>query len=286
MTKPESINPFTYFFSTLFLALFFFQAVLAKDPGESGNSISGYINTNDGMPAAFVNVGIRGKNKSATTDEDGYFLIQGLPSGLYELEISLVGYQTLVQKINLSGNREAAINIQLQITQKQLEEVVVTAGKNKFTKKRSDYVAKIPLKDLDNPQVYSTITKPLLTEQMVFSLDDATKNAPGLQKMWEATGRSGDGGAYYNARGFIMQSQLRDGVAGNVTTRVDAANIESIEVIKGPSATLFGSTLTSYGGLINRITKKAYNKDSNQPLFNFIPSKKSPIAIPWKEGIC
>ncbi|MFX5574575.1 hypothetical protein ABTD77_19235, partial [Acinetobacter baumannii] len=31
-----------------------------------------------------------------------------------------------------------------------------------------------------------------------------------------------------------------------------------IEVIKGPSATLFGSTLTSYGGLINRVTKKPY----------------------------
>jgi iron complex outermembrane recepter protein len=51
---------------------------------------------------------------------------------------------------------------------------------------------------------------------------------------------------------------LRNGVAGNVTSRIDAANIESIEVIKGPSATLFGSTLTSYGGLINRVTKKPH----------------------------
>jgi iron complex outermembrane receptor protein len=93
---------------------------------------------------------------------------------------------------------------------------------------------------------------------MIFSVDDAVKNAPGLQKMWEATGRGGDGGAYYNSRGFILQSQLRNGVAGNVTSRIDAANVERIEVIKGPSATLFGSTLTSYGGLINRVTKKPY----------------------------
>jgi iron complex outermembrane receptor protein len=95
---------------------------------------------------------------------------------------------------------------------------------------------------------------------MVFSVDDATKNAPGLQTMWEATGRGGDGGAYYNSRGFVLQSQLRNGIAGNITSRIDAANIESIEVIKGPSATLFGSTLTSYGGLINRVTKKPYDK--------------------------
>ena len=73
--------------------------------------------------------------------------------------------------------------------------------------------------------------------------------------MWEATSRGGDGGAYYASRGFIVQAKLRNGIAGLVTSRNDAANLESVEIIKGPSATLFGSTLTSYGGLINRVTK-------------------------------
>jgi iron complex outermembrane receptor protein len=44
-----------------------------------------------------------------------------------------------------------------------------------------------------------------------------------------------------------------------VTSGIDAVNIEKIEVIKGPSATLFGSTLTSFGGLVNRVTKKPYD---------------------------
>lgn len=52
---------------------------------------------------------------------------------------------------------------------------------------------------------------------------------------------------------------MRNGIAGNVSSKIDAANLERIEVIKGPSATLFGSTLTSYGGLINRVTKKPYD---------------------------
>src|SRR5690606_26998127 len=132
---------------------------------------------------------------------------------------------------------------------KQLQEVVVTSGP-RITRSASNYAAKMPLKNLENAQVYSSVTRELLHEQMIFSVDDAVNNVPGIQKLWEATARSGDGGAYYSSRGFILQSQLRNGVAGNVTTRVDAANIESIEVLKGPSATLFGSTLTSYGGLI------------------------------------
>ncbi|MCY0726127.1 hypothetical protein OVW19_30780, partial [Klebsiella pneumoniae] len=31
-----------------------------------------------------------------------------------------------------------------------------------------------------------------------------------------------------------------------------------IEVLKGPSATLFGNAVSSYGGLINVVTKKPY----------------------------
>jgi len=98
-----------------------------------------------------------------------------------------------------------------------------------------------------------------MVEQNITTVDAALSNAPGIQTMWQATGRSGDGGSYYNSRGFIVQSLLRNGISGNVSNTIDAANIESIEVIKGPSATLFGSTLTSYGGLINRITKKPYD---------------------------
>jgi iron complex outermembrane recepter protein len=60
-------------------------------------------------------------------------------------------------------------------------------------------------------------------------------------------------------RGFIVQSTLRNGIAGNVAALTDAANLEKLEVIKGPSATLFGNVLTSYGGLMNRVTKKPYD---------------------------
>lgn len=37
---------------------------------------------------------------------------------------------------------------------------------------------------------------------------------------------------------------------------LDPANIERVDVIKGPSGTLFGSSVISYGGLINITTKR------------------------------
>src|SRR5690606_14687848 len=200
-----------------------------------------------------INVSVRGTTKGDVTNNRGEFEIKKVDAGRKTLVVSYVGLESRLIEVEVKENETTVVpQIVLAESSEQLDEVVVLGERaNKFSVKESDYVAKVPLKSLENPQVYSTISKVLLQEQLVFSVDDAVKNAPGLQRMWDATGRSGDGGSFYNARGFIVQSQLRNGIAGNVTSRIDAANLESIEVIKGPSATLFGSTLTSYGGLIN-----------------------------------
>lgn len=245
----------------IFLALFLFAffPVLANDPIDGFGTIKGRVTTADGKPAPFVSVVLKGTKKASVTEENGTFTIHRVQAGNYEIVISQVGYETIVQPVQVDGNKITAVSIQLKISSKELNEVVVTGGRNRFGATGSDYVSKMPLRNMENPQVYSSISKTLLTEQLVFSVDDAMRNAPGVQKMWDATGRSGDGGGYYNMRGFIVQSMLRNGIAGNVTGVTDAANLEKMEVIKGPSATLFGNVLTSYGGLMNRVTKRPYD---------------------------
>jgi iron complex outermembrane receptor protein len=238
-----------------------FFACLRAHANGNGNTatIKGKVTTADNRPAPYVTVTMKGTNKSSITDEDGVFTFFNVGAGVYELEVSLVGYNTVTKEIKV-GNNDVNTDIQLTTSNKQLQEVIVVGGRNKFTKKTSDYVSKMPLKSMENPQAYTTITKALMDDQLIFSVDEGMKNATGISKMWQATGRGGDGGTYYNSRGFVLQSKLRNGVAGNVSNQVDAANLERIEAIKGPSATLFGSTLTSYGGLINRITKKPYDR--------------------------
>lgn len=232
----------------------------ANDEEENRGGVKGKVTTSDGQPAASVTVLVKGKGvlRSILTEEDGTFSLRSLPVGSYEVEVSLTDFATTTQPFIVENKKVTTIAIQLQISGQKLQEVIVTGGRNKFSRTSSNYVAKMPLKNMENPQAYTTITKDLLADQLVFSVDDAIRNATGIQKMWDATGRSGDGGGYYNSRGFIMQSQLRNGIAGNVTSKIDASNLERLEVIKGPSATLFGSILTSYGGLINRVTKKPY----------------------------
>jgi iron complex outermembrane recepter protein len=138
----------------------------------------------------------------------------------------------------------------------QLNEITVSGTKQKFRREKSTTVSKMPLADIENPQVYNSISSELLKEQVVTNFNDALKNATGVTRLWESTGRGGDGAEYYSMRGFSVQPTMINGLPAINNGTIDPANVDNIEVIKGPSGTLFGSSVISYGGLINIVTKK------------------------------
>ena len=135
-----------------------------------------------------------------------------------------------------------------------LDELIIEA----YIPKNVNTANKMPLKDIENPQVYNVINKNILKEQVVTNFNDALKNATGLSRLWESTGRGSDGGEYYSMRGFSTQPTLLNGMPSFSNGTLDPANIESIEVVKGPSGTMYGGSLVSYGGLINVTTKKPF----------------------------
>ncbi len=241
-----------------YLLLFFlFMSYAGPGWGQAAGSIRGRVTTTDGDPVESVTVGIQGQALGSSTDERGRYTIGNVPAGSYVVVVSSVGLKPAQQAVTVAAGQRVELGFRLAESTAQLQEVVVRGARtNKFNRPSSEYVGKMPLKNLENPQVYATVGKELLTEQLVFTVDEATRNVPGLQKMWEATGRGGDGGAFYSVRGFTTSSQLRNGVVGNVTSDIDAVNLEKLEVIKGPSGTLYGGALSSYGGLLNRVTKK------------------------------
>lgn len=141
-----------------------------------------------------------------------------------------------------------------------IDEVIL----NNIRKNDIESSNKMPLKYIENTQVYSSVDKTVLQNQNIFTVDDAFRNVTGLQKMWNATNRSGDGGTYINLRGFIASNGMRNGMVSPVSGTIDAVNLEKFEVLKGPSGTIFGSNVTSYGGIVNRVTKKPFDKLKGQ----------------------
>lgn len=227
----------------------------AQDRG----TISGTIVLSGNTPAESISIALKNTAHGSVTNAKGYYEIKNVKPGSYTIRISAVGIKPVEESITVAAGETVAKDFTLSESQEELNEVIIEANSNKFTRTTSEVVSKMPLKDIENPQVYNTISEEVLKQQVITNFDDALKNAPGLDKLWESTGRGGDGAGYFSLRGFAVQPTMVNGVPGLTNGSPDPANIERIEVIKGPSGTLFGSSLISYGGLININTKKPYD---------------------------
>lgn len=236
---------------------------------QTGN-IKGRLLTNDNQPAKNVSVYIKNSNKGTVSNENGNYEITNIPVGLKKINFSVIGLNNKSIEVTVIENKTITIdNIVLSISQEVLNEITITSKrKNKFNRKETKYVARLPLKNIENPQVYSVITSALLEETQAVDVEAALLNAPGINNVMKGVG-SGGTGIRFNMRGFSADIAMRNGVSTAFVTGTDPANLERLEVIKGPSGTLFGNHLTnSYGGVVNRVTKKAHDKFKGTITYN------------------
>ncbi|MBT1708419.1 TonB-dependent receptor [Fulvivirgaceae bacterium PWU5] len=228
-------------------------------------SISGNVKMSDNSPATQASITVKGTTIGTTADEKGNYLIKSIKAGNYVIVASGVGLEKKEQSVTVTAGGNAVVDFLLAESSALLQEVNVSA----FKAKNNTIVAKMPLADLENPQVYSSVPAELMKEQGIVNYDDAFRNVPGISRTWGSTGREGDGGAYFALRGFETQPTLTNGLPGLTNGNLDIANVEEIQVIKGPSATLFGGTTYSYGGMINTITKKpVFDSFSGEVAYN------------------
>jgi iron complex outermembrane recepter protein len=247
----------------LFLISFLFSvtALFAQTTG----SIKGKLTTSDGQPGAYVTVRIDRTNKGAISNEKGEYIIKNVKPGNWTLKISAVDAVAQDQAITVAAGQTATVDFVLNANAAQLHEVTIS---DKASRRESRSTAKMPLKNLENPQVYNSVSSEIMKQQGITSFDDALRNVPGITRTWESTGRAGDGASYFALRGFDAQPVLINGLPGLTSGNLDPAGVEEIQVMKGPSGTLFGGSFYSYGGIINTITKKPYYNFGGEVAYN------------------
>ncbi|WP_286965444.1 TonB-dependent receptor [Flavobacterium sp. UBA4854] len=243
-----SLKTSRFLFSISFL--FSFLSIFAQ---QNHGKIKGTITTSDGDAAAGVNIILKNTKYGTVSNDDGTFDFNKVKANSYTLQVSLTGYETLETEITVTENETSTVNLQLKVSNKELKEVVISSPKSIMSKK-TDYVARMPLKNLENPQVYSVIHKELLLDQVAVDVRSAVQNSPGAVPVTYPSG-----GVGVTFRGFTTGINARNGME-TATNRssTDLANVERIEVLKGPSGTLFGSTISSFGGVVNLVTKKPF----------------------------
>ena len=103
---------------------------------------------------------------------------------------------------------------------------------------------------MDTPASIQVVPQQILKDQQAVRLEDAVKNVSGVQAVWTSGGQGHD----FVIRGFgTNYSRFRNGqrIASFST---DMANVEQVDVLKGPGAMLFGRV--EPGGMVNVVTKK------------------------------
>ena len=102
------------------------------------------------------------------------------------------------------------------------------------------------------PQSISVINEALLKDMAAYTYEQAVRYTPGVTQRQNVQNGS-------VIRGFIVFNRFRNGflVPGFET---DMVNLDRIEIIKGPSASIAGSSES--GGYVNFITKKPQMKES------------------------
>jgi iron complex outermembrane receptor protein len=132
-----------------------------------------------------------------------------------------------------------------------LKEVVIISQQQKTIVKSG----KTNIKPLDLPQATFVIGKETIIQQQIVRLSDVVKNANGVY-VSGASSASGNNQEELGSRGFTFSggNTFKNGVRINGSLIPETNSLESIEILKGSSALLYGNVAP--GGILNLITKK------------------------------
>jgi hypothetical protein len=115
-------------FCLLFVSI---SAAVVGQQGVIKGKVSNKINN---QPIEFANIAIQGTTIGVVADESGYFEIRDLSPGLYNLQVSFVGFKPfIVFEVQVTSSRPAVIEAELEEEATTLETLEVVAS-NRFYK--------------------------------------------------------------------------------------------------------------------------------------------------------
>lgn len=223
-------------------------AIIAFTAKSQQVELSGKITNNKSIPIPNSSVYLLNTNYGTTSDAQGNFSFKHLPAGHYEIQISSVGYATLNHDIVIAGSGKQTFNFRLADAALQLEAVLVSA------EKKEAFLQKVPLS-------ITAISSAQVKDYRLWNSQELTAIVPNLY-----SASSGDDRNVTGIRGIATTSYdpavatYIDGVNQfSLDTYIAGlADIERIEVLRGPQGTLYGRN--AMGGVINIITKQPGNK--------------------------
>jgi outer membrane receptor for ferrienterochelin and colicins len=208
-------------------------------------TISGIISSeNHGIPGA--NIVLLGTSYTTETDSVGYYKLQDIPQGSYKIQATANTFQTARKTVTVKENENTTADFTLSNTENQLNEVVISGTLK-------------PVRRLESPVPVEVYTPVFFKKNPTASIYEALQNVNGVRPQLNC-GVCNTGDIHINGLEGPYTLVLLDGmpIVSSLSTVYGLSGIpnslvERIEIVKGPSSSLYGSE--AVGGLINIITK-------------------------------
>jgi iron complex outermembrane receptor protein len=168
--------------------------------------------------------------------------------------VMFVGVQSVIGQVENSFSNDIAFEIESDTVKKKakaIEEVIIIKKINKGLVN----AGKSPIKAMDLPQAVAIIDRTTIEQQQILRISDALRNTNGVY-VSGASNASGNNQEEYGSRGFTFSgaNTFKNGIRFNGSLIPESASLESIEILKGSSALLYGNVAP--GGILNLETKK------------------------------
>ncbi len=235
----------------LFLVIFLTLAA-ASQPHPSKTPVRGRVVDQDGSSVVGAHIVARtptgGPSILVSSDMHGEFSLS-LDSGDYVLEVQADGFNSLSEKISVTGAEKGAIELRLEIAAATATVTVTDSGDLQGATVYS--ATKTPTALRDIPQTVSLIGRQQISDQSFSSISDLVRYQAGISSPQGENNRD-----QLIIRGQNSSADFfLNGVRDDVQYYRDLYNLESVEILRGPNALVFGRG--GGGGVVNRVSKEA-----------------------------
>ena len=247
-------------FSLLMFCCFSLTTVFAQQTTE----VRGRVTDENKQPLIGVDVVLEGTSIGVSTNDKGFYELRNVPVGKQTIMFSYLGFQTLKIRTDVAPNPSGThthLDVQLSEELTALQEVEVIGRKESSYKNTNSFIGTKTASALKEvPQSVGYVTKELILDQGATTVNEVVKNISGVNQNSSYNDFSIRG---FRATGNRNSGNLLNGMRAQTSLwkQSSLANIERVEVIKGPASALFGNAAP--GGVINRVTKKPLFENKN-----------------------
>jgi iron complex outermembrane receptor protein len=216
---------------------------------QAQNTISGKITDKKNQPIIGVSIYASELHNGTSTDENGNYSLINIPNGKVKLTFEFIGF-TSQNKIQNIQQKETTLNISLDETTFQIDEVIVSTAFNKIQTQNVMKVEHSTIKELQKKGM-ATLIEGLATIPGVSQVSTGTSIGKPVIR-----GLSGNRVLVYS-QGVRLENQQFGDEHG---LGLNDAGVESVEVIKGPASLLYGSD--ALGGVLYFNSEKFANTNT------------------------